>query len=228
MMESNTSETIANTVCTNATSAITFGPLNVREWLLIASFSMIFLCGVIGNGLVIFIFGYKKKPKKSSSTERLIFYLAIIDFFASLFNPLLFMYLIVTRHKQWHFGHVGCKVIPAFGPITTTASAGMLLLFAVDRYRAIIYPFRGELSFQTITFSTIFIITISILSNIHYIYSIELTNKYGCRVPKATLWFTKLCVNCFTTVFVYLCFYLYTYMYIFGSTTKEQMSLFQP
>lgn len=185
MMESNTSETIANTVCTNATSAITFGPLNVREWLLIASFSMIFLCGVIGNGLVIFIFGYKKKPKKSSSTERLIFYLAIIDFFASLFNPLLFMYLIVTRHKQWHFGHVGCKVIPAFGPITTTASAGMLLLFAVDRYRAIIYPFRGELSFQTITFSTIFIITISILSNIHYIYSIELTNKYGCRVPKA-------------------------------------------
>ena len=214
-MQSNTSEGIANVVCANATSAIAFGPLNVREWLLITAFSMIFLCGVIGNGLVIFIFGYKKKPKKSSSTERLILYLAIIDFFASLFNPLLFIYLIVTRHKQWHFGYVGCKIIPAFGPVITTASAGILLLFAVDRYRAIIYPFRGELSFQTITCSTIFIITISILSNIHYIYSIELTSSYGCRVPKAnnlhyglpncTLIVLRLALFIFVFIYTHIC-----------------------
>ena len=215
-MQNNTSEGIANIECANTTSAIAFGPLTVREWLLITAFSIIFLCGVIGNRLVIFIFGYKKKPKKTSSTERLILYLAIIVFFASLFNPLLFTYLIVTRQKQWHFGYVGCKIIPAFGPITTTASAGMLLLFAVDRYRAIIYPFRGELSLKTIKFSTIFIFIISILSNIHYIYSIELTNSYGCRVPKANSLQYGL-PNCTLIVLrlsLFIFVFIYTHVYI--------------
>lgn len=215
-MQNNTSEGITNIECANTTSAIAFGPLTVREWLLITAFSIIFLCGVIGNGLVIFIFGYKKKPKKSASTERLILYLAIIDFFASLFNPLLFTYLIVTRHKQWHFGYVGCKIIPAFGPITTTASAGMLLLFAVDRYRAIIYPFRGELSLKTIKFSTIFIFIISILSNIHYIYSIELTSSYGCRVPMANSLQYGL-PNCTLIVLrlsLFIFVFIYTHVYI--------------
>ena len=170
---------------TNATIGMEFGRLTVGEYLLAAALNLILMCGVIGNALVIYAFGYKKKSRQTSSTEKLILYLAFIDFFASIFNPFLFMYLTITRYVQWHFGYIGCKILPAFGPITTTASAGMLLLFAVDRYKAIASPFRGELPPKTITSSTIIIIIISVLCNVHYMYAVELTERYGCRVPRA-------------------------------------------
>lgn len=196
---------------TNTTNTLDFGPLTVREWLLVAALGLIFLCGVIGNLLVIHAFGYKKTSRHTSSTERLILYLAIIDFFASIFNPPLFMYLTITRYMKWHFGYIGCKVLPAFGPITTTASAGMLLLFAVDRYRAIVSPFQGELSPKSISIVTIIIIIVSILSNVHYVYSIEVTERYGCRVPSADNMQYGV-PNCTITILrVFLLFIVFTY-----------------
>lgn len=170
---------------TNTTVRMEFGRLTVRECLLAAALSIIFMCGVIGNALVIYAFGYKKKSRRTSSTEKLILYLAFIDLLASIFNPFLFMYLTITRYVKWHFGYIGCKILPAFGPITTTASAGILLLFAVDRYKAIASPFRGELSPKTVTTTTIIVIIISVLCNIHYMHAVELTESYGCRVPRA-------------------------------------------
>ena len=170
---------------TNTAIRLEFGRLNVKECLLAAALSLLFMCGVIGNALVIYAFGYKKKSRHTSSTEKLILYLAFIDFFASIFNPFLFMYLTITRYIKWHFGYIGCKILPAIGPITTTASAGILLLFAVDRYKAIASPFRGELSPKTITTTTIIVIIISVLCNVHYMYAVELTERYGCRVPRA-------------------------------------------
>ena len=208
---------------TNVTITKEFGSLNAKEWLLVTAFSLVFLCGVVGNSLVIYIFGYKKKSLHSSSTERLIFYLAVIDFFASIFNPLLFVYLTITRYVKWHFGYVGCKVLPAFGPITTTASAGMLLLFAVDRYRAIVSPFQGELSPKTISIVTIIIILVSILSNIHYLYSIEVTERFGCRVPSADniQYGVPYCTIIIVRLFVFLIVFTYTHAQIFRILQKR-------
>ena len=208
---------------TNVTITKEFGSLNAREWLLVTALSLVFLCGVVGNSLVIYIFGYKKKSLHSSSTERLIFYLAVIDFFASIFNPLLFLYLTITRYVKWHFGYIGCKVLPAFGPITTTASAGMLLLFAVDRYRAIVSPFQGELSPKTISIATIIIIIVSILSNVHYLYSIEVTERYGCRVPRADNMQYGI-PNCTITIlrlFLFLIVFTYTHTQIFRTLQRR-------
>ena len=208
---------------TNVTITKEFGSLNAREWLLVTAFSLVFLCGVVGNSLVVYIFGYKKKSLHSSSTERLIFYLAVIDFFASIFNPLLYVYLTITRYVKWHFGYVGCKVLPAFGPITTTASAGMLLLFAVDRYRAIASPFQGELSPKTISIATIIIILVSILSNIHYLYSIEVTERFGCRVPSADniQYGVPNCTIIIVRLFVFLIVFTYTHAQIFRTLQKR-------
>lgn len=208
---------------TNVTITKEFGPLNTREWLLVTAFSLVFMCGVFGNSLVIYIFGYKKKSLHSSSTEKLIFYLAVIDFFASIFNPLLFVYLTITRYVKWHFGYIGCKVLPAFGPITTTASAGMLLLFAVDRYRAIVSPFQGELSPKSISIVTIIIIIVSILSNVHYVYSIEVTERYGCRVPSADnmQYGVPNCTITILRVFLFFIVFTYTHAQIFRTLKRR-------
>ena len=215
-MKSNISESTTTYRCHNETVTVVFGSLNTREYLLVAAYSMIFLCGVLGNALVIYIFGYKKKSR-TLSTEKLIFYLAVIDFFASLFNPVLFIYLTITRYKQWHFGYVGCKTIPVFGPITTTASAGMLLLFAVDRYRAIAFPFQGELAPKTIKITTTLIITISILTYIHYAYALEITDNFGCRVPHAEnmLYGIPNCVLIVLRLSIYLFVFTYTHLGIY-------------
>ena len=211
---------------TNTTITLDFGPLTVREWLLVAALGLIFLCGMIGNLLVIHAFGYKKTSRHTSSTERLILYLAIIDFFASIFNPLLFMYLTITRYIKWHFGYIGCKILPAFGPITTTASAGMLLLFAVDRYQAIGSPFQGELSPKTITNPTVIVIMISVLFNIHYIHAVELTKMYGCRVSQAESlhYGVPNCTLIVLRLSVFLFVFMYTHAKIFVALQKRNKS----
>ena len=216
-MKSNISESTATYKCHNETVTIVFGSLNTREYLLVVAYSMILLCGVLGNALVIYIFGYKKKSQQTLSTEKLIFYLAVIDFFASLFNPVQFIYLTITRYKQWHFGYVGCKIIPAFGPITTTASAGMLLLFAVDRYRAIVFPFQGELAPKSINITTSLVITISVLTNIHYMYALKITDNFGCRVPHAEniLYGMPNCVFIVLRLSIYLLVFTYTHLGIY-------------
>ena len=222
-MKSNISESIATYKCHNETVKILFGSLNTREYLLIAAYSMIFLCGVLGNALVIYIFGYKKKSQQALSTEKLVFYLATIDFLASLFNPVLFIYLTITRFKQWHFGYVGCKIIPACGPIATTASAGMLLLFAVDMYRAIAFPFQGELTLKTINITTTLIITISILTNIHYVYALKITDNFGCRVPHAEnmLYGMPNCVLIVLRLSIYLFIFTYTHLRIYLALQRD-------
>lgn len=128
-----------------------------------------------------------------------------------------FIYLTITRYKQWHFGYVGCKIIPAFGPITTTASAGMLLLFAADRYRAIVFRFQGELAPKSINIATSLVITISILTNIHYMYALKITDNFGCRVPHAEniLYGMPNCVFIVLRLSIYLLVFTYTHLGIY-------------
>ena len=211
--------TIKNTLIANQTTTEdnVLSNITLEEWLLIAAFILIILIGGFGNILVIYVFGCGRKTKVRSSTEWLILYLGIIDLLSSLFNPSLYIYWTVTDFK-WHFGFVGCKVLPAIGPITTTTSSAFLLIFAVDRYLAIVSPFRGHLSWKSITIACVAAIIVSILSYLHYIYFLELSadNKCGVAnagnkeygIPNCTLVILRLFI--FAFVFTYTNYMIFT------------------
>ena len=150
----------------------TFG-LSTRDAILISAFSLIFVVGVVGNCLVCYVFG-SRKSRRRTTTEWLILYLGIVDLLASLFHPPLQIYWAVTKHRVWHFGLIGCKIIPSIGPIMTSASAGILCLIAIDRFVAIVIPFKGQLTVPTITKAAIATILISALMYANYIHNLEI------------------------------------------------------
>ncbi|XP_065643861.1 C5a anaphylatoxin chemotactic receptor 1-like [Hydra vulgaris] len=158
--------------------------ITLSEWCIVVSFALILSAGVFGNVFVIYVFGYKRKSNRRSTTELLIFYLGIIDFLSSLLNPPLYIYWTLTNYRRWDFGYLGCQIIPSLGPIMTSASCGVLLIIAVDRYIAIVAPFSGELTPKTVTIAFFFDIVVSICFYLHYILALRIHPKYKyCFVP---------------------------------------------
>ena len=100
-LANSTNTTTPNYNSTNSTSGYGYGGgevwpehvMAVEDWCLVAAFIIIMISGVVGNLLVIYVFG-KKKDKRS--TELLILYLGIIDLMTSIFNPPLNIYWILT------------------------------------------------------------------------------------------------------------------------------------
>ena len=152
--------------------------ITAKDGVLIVLFCFIFVIGIIVNSHVCFVFGFKKSRGRTS-TELLILYLSIVDLLASIFNPPLHVYWTATKHQMWHFGLIGCKVIPIIGPIMISASAGILCLIAVDRFVAIVIPFRGQLRTATVTKVTVVTLFLSIVMYIHYSYALTIIDFLG-------------------------------------------------
>ena len=68
-----------------------------------------------------------------SPLELLIFNLAISDLVNSILLPCIAVYDIVTCHCTWHFGWIGCKIIPVMTSVLPDISVGILLIMAIER-----------------------------------------------------------------------------------------------
>ena len=201
-------------------------PVTVGDWLLVVAFLLIISTGVVGNALVCYVFGYKKKSRRRSTTEWLILYLGIIDLMSSTFNPSLYIYWTVTHYRSWHFGYIGCKILPALGPIMTSASAGVLLIFALDRYLAIVSPFYGQITWKTITAALVVNIVLSVLCYTHYIYGLEYfpeDNGY-CFVPdvQSLAYGVPNCLFIILRLTIFAMVFTFTNVRIFVALRKRQ------
>ena len=155
--------------------------LEAFDWCLIGVFLLIMVCGVVGNLLVIYVFGRKKKLR---NTEHLILYLGVIDLMTSIFNPPLNIYWVYEGYNSWDFGEVACKIMPAIGPIMTTASGWVLLVFAVERYSVIVTPFDNKFTPTVIKTCCMACIFISAGMYVHYMVALTLIKPHGpCIVP---------------------------------------------
>ena len=180
------------------------------EWCLVVAFILIMCMGVVGNAFVIYVFGCKRKSNQRSATDWLILYLGIIDLLSSFLNPPLYIYWTLTHYRRWDFGDLGCHILPSLGPIMASVSSGVLLIFAINRYLAIVAPFRGELSRRTVTIAFFIDIILSTGAYLHYILALTIHPKYKyCYIPdvsdykygipNCTFIILRLCV--FATVF---------------------------
>ncbi|KAL2099653.1 hypothetical protein ACEWY4_004047 [Coilia grayii] len=123
----------------------------------IASYLLIFLMCMVGNGMVCFIILRSKNMR--TVTNLFILNLAISDLLVGIFcMPTTLVDNIITG---WPFGSLVCKLSGMVQGISVSASVFTLVAIAVDRFRCIVYPFRQKLTIST---STLIIVIIWVLA----------------------------------------------------------------
>lgn len=100
---------------------------------------VIFVMTIIGNVLVITVIRYDKRMRGSSHI--LILNLAVCD----LITPTISIPFDLAYEElkyAWPFSGLMCKILWPSQTFTTTSSALILTAICIDRYRALVYPFK--------------------------------------------------------------------------------------
>ena len=98
--------------------------------------SIVFMIGVPGNAMVIYVIGMKNKANRNNDGSAFIVSLAVADLLASFFVPFVIAYDFLSP-RAWYLGQVMCHLLPALNPINLIASSWTLVLISLDRYRYI-------------------------------------------------------------------------------------------
>ena len=105
--------------------------------ILILTYGLVVIFGTIGNMLVIAWFGFGEKRKNPGS--KLVVALAINDFLASLFVPLLQIQYIVSPSLNppyaWYLGKTLCHLLAGTQFTFLVATPYLLIAISVERLR---------------------------------------------------------------------------------------------
>ncbi|NWQ85692.1 C3AR protein, partial [Burhinus bistriatus] len=101
----------------------------------IAIFIIVFIIGIPGNGLVIWVAGLKMKR-----SVNIIWFLnlAVADFTCCLSLPFSIVHLAL--HEHWPYGWFLCKIIPSVIIFTMFASVFLLVAISIDRCLLVMKP----------------------------------------------------------------------------------------
>nr|KAG5708305.1 hypothetical protein BaRGS_034336 [Batillaria attramentaria] len=150
--------------------------------LFIFFYSLIFLLGITGNVLVVFI--VLRNKAMQTITNIFITNLAVSDICICLlavpFTPMSFFF------NSWVFGKALCHLVPMTLCITVYVSTLTSTAIAVDRYFVIVYPFKPRMKVYmcVLMIIAIWIISISIslpLGIYHKIIKDDNSTSYSCN-----------------------------------------------
>ncbi|KAL0172080.1 hypothetical protein M9458_032391 [Cirrhinus mrigala] len=102
-------------------------------------YSLAFVLGVVGNGIVIWVTGFKMKR-----TVNTVWFLnlAIADFLFTAFLPLSVVYTAMGFH--WPFGRFMCKFNSTLSFLNMFASVYILVVISVDRCVSVVRPIWAQ------------------------------------------------------------------------------------
>ncbi|KAK0150254.1 Neuropeptide FF receptor 2 [Merluccius polli] len=126
-----------------------------------ASYLLIFLVCMVGNGIVCFI--VLRSRNMRTVTNIFILNLAISDMLVGIFcMPTTLIDNIITG---WPFGSIVCKLSGMVQGISVSASVFTLVAIAVDRFRCIVYPFKQKITIANskLIIAIIWVLAISIM-----------------------------------------------------------------
>ncbi|XP_018542666.1 chemerin-like receptor 1 [Lates calcarifer] len=98
-------------------------------------YSLAFVLGVLGNGVVIWVTGFKMK--KTVNTVWFL-NLAVADFLFTAFLPFTVTYVALDFH--WPFGNIMCKLNTTVTYLNMFASVYILVVISVDRCVSVVWP----------------------------------------------------------------------------------------
>uniref|UniRef100_A0A670JC98 Complement C3a receptor 1 n=1 Tax=Podarcis muralis TaxID=64176 RepID=A0A670JC98_PODMU len=112
-------------------------------------FSITFLLGLPGNGLVIWVVALKMK--RTVNTVWFL-HLAVADFVCCLSLPFSIVHLAL--HQQWPFGWFFCKIIPSAIIFNMFASVFLLTTISIDRCLVVMKPVWCQ-NHRTVRFASV-------------------------------------------------------------------------
>ncbi|KAG7242180.1 hypothetical protein INR49_024226, partial [Caranx melampygus] len=104
------------------------GPARHMNVAAVVIYSVIFVTGTVGNGLVIYVTGFRMKKTVNSVW---FLNLALADFLFTAF--LLFVAISTFKEKTWPFGYFMCKLTTFVGVVNMFASVFLLMAISLDR-----------------------------------------------------------------------------------------------
>ncbi|XP_072210861.1 C3a anaphylatoxin chemotactic receptor-like [Excalfactoria chinensis] len=112
--------------------AVYYAPESISSLVI---FILVFVIGIPGNGLVIWVAGLKMKR-----SVNIIWFLnlAVADFMCCLSLPFFIVHLFLNEH--WPYGWFLCKVIPSVIIFTMFASVFLLMVISIDRCLLVMKP----------------------------------------------------------------------------------------
>ncbi|XP_063054171.1 chemerin-like receptor 1 [Engraulis encrasicolus] len=102
-------------------------------------YSLAFVLGVVGNGIVIWVTGFKMK--KTVNTVWFL-NLAVADFMFTAFLPISVAYTAMDFH--WPFGRFMCKINSTLTTLNMFASVYILVVISVDRCISVVKPIWAQ------------------------------------------------------------------------------------
>ncbi|NXI70102.1 C3AR protein, partial [Anseranas semipalmata] len=158
-------------------AAVYYAPESIGS---LAIFVLVFIIGIPGNGLVIWVAGLKMKR---SVNVVWFLNLAVADFMCCLSLPFFIVHLLL--HEHWPYGWFFCKVIPSVIIFTMFASVFLLMAISIDRCLLVMKPVWCQ-NHRTVKFISLVCSSIWILAFIfccpvfHYRETITDDGKTEC------------------------------------------------
>ncbi|XP_066935064.1 C-X-C chemokine receptor type 1-like [Clytia hemisphaerica] len=146
------------------------------EIILVTIYAIIFIMGLVSNALIFYYFRFKRRRrgKGTAITERLFSYLAMVDFIASIINPIYHAHDILGG--QWYYGTFLCKLFEPIGIILITNSGGIFIVIAFDRERTITFASLRHFTKSTIRSALVFVVVYSTAINAYLFHDFEVSN----------------------------------------------------
>ncbi|KAL4608995.1 C-X-C chemokine receptor type 4-like [Arapaima gigas] len=101
-------------------------------------YGVIFVLGIVGNGLVILVMGYQKKSRTMTDKYRL--HLSIADLLFVLTLP----FWAVDAASSWHFGGFLCVGVHMIYTVNLYSSVLILAFISLDRYLAVVHATNSQ------------------------------------------------------------------------------------
>lgn len=130
----------------------------ISTYVVVVSYACIFVCGLTGNGLVIYV--VLRYAKMKTVTNLYIVNLAISDFLYLLHMPFI---STTTYLHYWMFGNAVCKIYFVLYSLNFFAGVFTLTSLGCDRYIAVCHAVKSQ-EYRTPRYATLVIIGIWSLS----------------------------------------------------------------
>ncbi|XP_067891139.1 C-X-C chemokine receptor type 4-like isoform X2 [Heterodontus francisci] len=96
-------------------------------------FSLVFVLGIVGNGLVVVIMGYHGRVRTMTDKYRL--HLSVADLLFVLTLP----FWSIDASHNWYFGDAMCKIVHIIYTVNLYSSVLILAFISMDRYYAVVH-----------------------------------------------------------------------------------------